>query len=91
MQGAAAALDYVLGRRGELPTEEDRCVAFVDAGASGVQFCVVRMRQDVLQVLSHAHAADAGGTVRGALARWPSTQPGGGTQARGGGGGNMQR
>ena len=67
MQGAAAALDYVLGRRGEIPTEEDRCVAFVDAGASGVQFCVVRMRQDVLQVLSHAHAADAGGTVRGAL------------------------
>merc|ERR1740124_701435 len=61
--GAAAALDYVLGRRGELPTEEDRCVAFVDAGASGVQFCVARMRQDVLQVLSHAHAADAGGTA----------------------------
>ena len=41
----------------------------VDAGASGVQLCVVRMRQDVLQVLSHAHAADAGGTVRGALTR----------------------
>ena len=52
-----------MGRRGELPTEEDRCVAFVDAGASGVQLCVVRMRQDVLQVLSHAHAADAGGTA----------------------------
>jgi molecular chaperone DnaK (HSP70) len=61
--GAAAALDYVMGRRAELPADADRCVAFVDAGASGVQVAVVRMRQDRLQLLSHAHAEGAGGAA----------------------------
>ena len=62
-EGAAAALDYLFGRRAELSATDDRHVAFVDAGASGVQVCVARIRRDELQVLSHAHAAGAGGAA----------------------------
>ena len=60
--GAAAALDYALGRS-DLPTDSDHHVAFVDAGHMGVQVCVVRMRRDSLSVLSHSYAAGAGGAV----------------------------
>ena len=61
--GAAAALDYVLGRP-ELPADTDHHVAIVDAGHGGVQVCVVRFRRDSLRIMSHAFAADAGAAVR---------------------------
>jgi molecular chaperone DnaK (HSP70) len=65
--GAAAALDYALGRD-SLPVDTDHHVAFVDAGASGVQVCVVAVRRDSLRILSHAYAADTGGAVRASTA-----------------------
>lgn len=61
-EGAAIALDYGLGRH-DLPADVDRHVAFVDAGESGVQVCIARFRRDGVTILSHAHAADAGGEV----------------------------
>ena len=66
--GAAAAIDYALGRP-DLPTDTDLHVAFVDAGHAGVQVCVVALRKDSLRVLSHAYAADAGGAVRASAKR----------------------
>ena len=64
--GAAAALDYALGRP-QLPKDTDHHVAFVDAGHAGVQVCIVRVRSESLHILGHAYAPDAGGAVRGIL------------------------
>ena len=71
--GAAVALDYALGRD-DLSADKDRHVLFVDAGHSGVQACVVRLRKDSLQLLSHVYAADVGGAVRVAR-QMPSSRP----------------
>ena len=61
--GAAVALDYALGRN-DLEADAERHVAFIDAGHSGVQACVARIRSDSVELLSHASAADVGGAVR---------------------------
>ena len=60
------ALDYVFGRS-DLPEKEDHRVVFIDAGHAGVQACVVRVRRDSVEVLSHAFAPGTAGAVRPAL------------------------